>query len=70
MPKIIDKNELLKLNPHVNRDLLKESMLITQLLEESGVKMSDYNLASPFSRRRAKKDKSNCSYKRSSKKAC
>jgi hypothetical protein len=57
MPKVIDKKELLRLNPHIDRKKLQESLLITEQLADSGVKMSEYHLASPFSRRRIKKQK-------------
>ncbi len=55
MSEVIDEKELLRLNPHIDRKKLKESILISQQLANSGVKMSEYRLASPFSRRRIRK---------------
>ena len=55
MPDVI--KEILRLNPHIKKAKLKESILMAQQLAESGVKMSEYNLASPFSRRRTKGEK-------------
>jgi hypothetical protein len=57
MPKVISKKELLRLNPRIDRNKLEESISITKQLADSGVKMSDYQLASPFSRRRNIKQK-------------
>ena len=55
MPDVI--KEVLRLNPHISKVKLKESILMTKQLAESGVKMSEYNLASPFSRHRFKVQK-------------
>ncbi len=52
MSKVIDKKELLRLNPHIDRRKLEESILLAQKLSDIGVKTTDYKLASPFSRRR------------------
>ena len=55
MPKIIDKKEILKRNPHIKETQLDDSIALTQQLKSSGIQASGYNLASPFSRRRIKK---------------
>jgi hypothetical protein len=52
MPKTIDKHEILKRNPHINKSKLDASIALTQQLITSGIQVSAYNLASPFSRRR------------------
>lgn len=61
MPKVIDENKILRLNPHINRSVLRQSMLITKLLAESGVVVTDYNLASSFSHRRIRRYKASVS---------
>jgi len=48
--------EILRLNPHISEVQLKESLLLTKQLAKAGVRMSEYNLASPFSRRRIKEE--------------
>ena len=57
MHKMIDEKKILRLNPHINQDKLKESILISRQLAGIGVKMADYNLASPFSHRKINKQK-------------
>lgn len=59
MAKVIDEKDLLKLNPHIDKKMLRESMIITKLLLDSGVVMTDYRLVSPFSRRRIRKHMAN-----------
>lgn len=57
MSKVIDKKEILRLNPHIDRDKLEQSILLGQKLSDIGVKTTDYKLASPFSRRRINKQR-------------
>lgn len=54
MPEVIDKQEILKRNPHIDKTKLDESIVLAQQLMASGLQISRYNLASPFSRRRIK----------------
>lgn len=55
MPKTIDKQEILKRNPHIKEAQLDDSVALAQQLKSSGIQASGYNLASPFSRRRINK---------------
>ncbi len=55
MPKTIDKKEILKRNPHIKKSELDASIALTQQLVKSGIQMSGYNLAPPFSNSRIKK---------------
>ena len=55
MPKSINKQEILKRNPHIKQSQLDNSIALSQQLMESGIQVAGYNLASPFSRRRIRK---------------
>ncbi len=57
MPKTIDKQEILKRNPHIKKEELAASITLAQQLMESGIQASGYNLASPFSPSRIRKFK-------------
>ena len=51
---MINKDKILKLNPHIDKILLNESIKLSEILEASGIRSTKYNLAFPFSRRRKK----------------
>jgi len=62
MPKTIDEQEILKCNPHIKKSQLDASIILAQQLMASGMQVSGYNLASPFSRHRIKKLKGEFAY--------
>jgi len=45
-------DEILKKNPHINKEMLKEAMDLMRNLQESGVVGTGYNLISPYAHRR------------------
>jgi len=53
----IDLEEILALNPHIDKETLKEAIELMIKMQQSGVKEYNYNLISPFARRRATIDK-------------
>ena len=55
MPKPVSKDKILKLNPHIDKSTLNESIKLSEVIEASGIKSAQYNLAFPFSRRRIRK---------------
>lgn len=51
--KNIDLEKILKLNPHIDEETLKQAIELMRKIRESGVKKHGYNLASPYTRRSA-----------------
>ena len=51
MPKTITLNEILSLNPQIDKNLLKKARDLSRELQQMGVNNRGYNLASPFDRR-------------------
>ena len=51
MPKTITLNEILSLNPQIDKKLLKKARDLSRKLQQVGVNSRGYNLASPFGRR-------------------
>ena len=51
MPRVIDREKILKKNRNVNKTQLVEVSKILDQLKKSGIKVSEYNIAAPFSRR-------------------
>ena len=47
MLKAVSEKDLLRLNPHIDRNKLSESLSLSEQLANNGVKMSEYRLASP-----------------------
>ena len=52
MPKTLSKEKILKLNPHIDKTLLNDSIKLSEILAASGTQIAKYNLAFPVSRRR------------------
>ncbi len=55
MLKVVNKERILKHNPHIDKKMLNESIMLSELLIDNGAKMATYNLASPFAKRRIRK---------------
>ena len=49
----IDLEKILALNPHIDKETLKQAIELLCKMRESGVKDSRYSLISPFARRPA-----------------
>ena len=62
MVKKISKRNILKRNPHISGAQLDASIILTQQLIASGMQLSGYNLASPFTHRRLKKGDAEFTY--------
>ena len=57
MVKNIDLEEILALNPHIDKEILKQAIELMYKMQKSGVKEYNYNLVSPFARRSVSIDK-------------
>ena len=67
MLKAVSEKDLLRLNPHIDRNKLSESLSLSEQLANNGVKMSEYRLASPYSRPHNKKTNTTADVKRTKK---
>ena len=60
MKKAIALKQILKLNPKIDKELLKKTQKLSQDLQKAGLVKREYNLASPYSNeRRVTPQKSN-----------
>ena len=51
MPKHLELDEILALNPQVDEQLLNQSKELLSKLRQAGISKRNYNLVSPYSRR-------------------
>lgn len=52
MPKEFDLEDVLRRNPHIDRERVKEAQELIRRLREKGVQRKGYDLAPPFGGRR------------------
>ncbi len=58
MQERIDIDELLALNPHIDRQMLEAAIELMRVMKQAGINSPGYNLASPYVRRQLRRSES------------